>query len=57
MVERLKSNGIKFNKDIVDCGYFKYIMVPAPDDILIELFDVDHEKIPEELKSQLKGYF
>jgi catechol 2,3-dioxygenase-like lactoylglutathione lyase family enzyme len=49
VVNNLKSKGISFKKDIVDFGFWKYIMVPAPDDILIELFQVDKDKIPQEL--------
>jgi len=26
--------------------FWKYVMVPAPDDVLIELFQVDEEKLP-----------
>jgi hypothetical protein len=51
MVKRLKSKGVVFNKDITDAGFWKYIMVPAPDDILIELFEVDKNKIPPEFLS------
>lgn len=49
VVNNLKSKGISLKKDIVDFGFWKYIMVPAPDDILIELFQVDKDKIPQEL--------
>ena len=48
VVERLKTNGVVFNKDISDLGFWKYIMVPAPDDILIELFQIDKSQIPRE---------
>lgn len=48
VVENLKSHGIVFPKDITDAGFWKYIMVPAPDDILIELFEVDKKQIPSE---------
>lgn len=48
VVERLKNNGVSFNKDISDLGFWKYIMVPAPDDILIELFEIDKNQIPSE---------
>ena len=48
VVERLKNNGVSFNKDISDLGFWKYIMVPAPDDILIELFEIDKNQIPAE---------
>jgi catechol 2,3-dioxygenase-like lactoylglutathione lyase family enzyme len=51
MVKRLKSKGVVFNKDITDAGFWKYIMVPAPDDILIELFEVDKNQIPSEFLS------
>ncbi len=51
MVKRLKSKGVVFNKDITDAGFWKYMMVPAPDDILIELFEVDKNQIPSELLS------
>lgn len=51
VVERLKSQGVVFTKEITDAGFWKYIMVPAPDDILIELFEVDKHQIPAELQS------
>jgi hypothetical protein len=51
MVQRLKSKGVVFNKDITDVGFWKYVMVPAPDDILIELFEVDKNQIPSEFLS------
>jgi hypothetical protein len=46
MVSKLKSGGIVFKKGIADLGFWKYIMVPAPDEILIELFQVDKTKLP-----------
>lgn len=49
----MKNKGVVFNKDITDAGFWKYIMVPAPDDILIELFEVDKNQIP----SEYLGYF
>jgi catechol 2,3-dioxygenase-like lactoylglutathione lyase family enzyme len=49
VVNKLKSMGVVFNKNIIDAASWKYIMVPAPDDILIELFEVDKKKIPSEL--------
>ncbi|MBW2115761.1 MAG: VOC family protein, partial [Deltaproteobacteria bacterium] len=48
VVNKMKSKGISFKKDIVDFGFWKYIMVPAPDDILIELFQINRDKIPQE---------
>ena len=51
VVKKMKSQGVAFTKDITDAGFWKYIMVPAPDDILIELFQVDKEQIPSEFLS------
>ena len=48
VVEKLKSGGVAFKKGITDLGFWKYVMVPAPDDILIELFQVDKGKLPPE---------
>ena len=50
---RMKAAGVPFNKDVVDLGYMKYIMVPAPDSVLIELFEVNREVVPE----QYRDYF
>ena len=50
IVDKIKSEGIVFRKDITDFGFWKYIMVPAPDDILIEMFEVDKSSIPPLLR-------
>jgi catechol 2,3-dioxygenase-like lactoylglutathione lyase family enzyme len=49
----MKSRGVGFSKDVVDLGFWKYIMVPAPDNVLIELFEVDKAPLPAEYH----GYF
>ena len=46
VVEKLRSGGVALRKGITDLGFWKYVMVPAPDDILIELFQVDKSKLP-----------
>lgn len=46
VVARLRSNGVAFEEAITDLGFWKYIMIPAPDDVLIELFQVDKHQIP-----------
>ena len=46
VVAKLTSKGITLKKNITDLGFWKYIMVPAPDEILIELFQIDKTKIP-----------
>ncbi len=46
VVVKLRSGGVALRKEITDLGFWKYVMVPAPDDILIELFQVDKTKLP-----------
>ena len=50
IVKRLGSAGIPLRKGVTDFGFWRYIMVPAPDDILVELFEVDRDKVPPDLK-------
>ncbi|MBM4312782.1 MAG: VOC family protein [Deltaproteobacteria bacterium] len=51
VVEKMGRRGVVFKKGITDAGFWKYIMVPAPDDILIELFEVDKNNIPAAFQS------
>jgi len=53
MADKLRSGGVILKKGITDLGFWKYLMVPAPDDILIELFQVDKSKLP----LLFEGYF
>jgi len=46
VVDKLRSGGVALRKGITDLGFWKYVMVPAPDGILIELFQVDKRKLP-----------
>jgi len=55
VVDRLKSNGVHLKKDITDLGFWKYVMVPAPDEILIEVFEVDKSKIPKQFHSYFEN--
>jgi len=48
VIKKMRSNGVVLTKNITDAGFWKYIMVPAPDNILIELFEVDKKQIPSE---------
>jgi catechol 2,3-dioxygenase-like lactoylglutathione lyase family enzyme len=47
--QKLVSLGVQFNKGITELGYMKYIMVPAPDAVLIEYFEVDKSQVPPDL--------
>ncbi len=46
--QHMEAEGVAFNKEVVDLGYMKYIMVPAPDNVLIELFEVNKAILPAE---------
>jgi catechol 2,3-dioxygenase-like lactoylglutathione lyase family enzyme len=48
VVNKLRSRGVLLKKGISELGFWKYIMVPAPDEILIELFQIDKTKLPPE---------
>jgi len=47
LVAHMKSKGFPFRKEIADFGFWKYIMVLAPDNVLLELFQIVKEKLPE----------
>jgi len=51
VVSKLKSGGVVIEKGIMDLGFWKYIMVPAPDGILIEVFQVDKNRLPPQYLS------
>jgi catechol 2,3-dioxygenase-like lactoylglutathione lyase family enzyme len=46
VISKLRAKGITLKKGITDLGFWKYVMVPAPDEILIELFQVDKTELP-----------
>jgi catechol 2,3-dioxygenase-like lactoylglutathione lyase family enzyme len=50
VVGRLAARGIAPAKGVTELGVWRYVMVPAPDDVLVELFEVSREKVPEALR-------
>ena len=48
LVEHMKSKGFQFIKEIKNFGPLKYIMAAAPDNVLLELFEVDKAKVSED---------
>jgi catechol 2,3-dioxygenase-like lactoylglutathione lyase family enzyme len=50
LLMKMKNDSIKITNEIKDYGFWKYIMILAPDDVLLELFEVDHDKMPDEYK-------
>lgn len=45
LVEHMKSKGFQFIKKIKELGPLKYLMAAAPDNVLLELFEVVKDKI------------
>jgi hypothetical protein len=54
LVAHMKSKGVPFRGKISDLGFWKYVMAPAPDDVLLELFQIVPEKLPEGDLKKLK---
>jgi hypothetical protein len=48
MVKRFTAGGTPLKKGITDFGFWKYITVLAPDNVLIELFQVDKTHLSKE---------
>ncbi|MBM4318613.1 MAG: VOC family protein [Deltaproteobacteria bacterium] len=49
LVARMKARGVVFRKEITDFGPWKYAMATAPDDLLLELSEVDRAQLPPAL--------
>jgi catechol 2,3-dioxygenase-like lactoylglutathione lyase family enzyme len=43
LIEHMKSKGYKFEKPIKNYGAWKYVMAEAPDNLLLELFQIINE--------------
>jgi catechol 2,3-dioxygenase-like lactoylglutathione lyase family enzyme len=50
VMARLVTGGVSLRKGATDLGAWRYVMVPAPDEVLIELFEVSKDAIPVELR-------
>jgi len=46
---RLLEMGTGFRSGVREFGTWRYIMCPAPDDVLLELFEIDVDSMPPEL--------
>ncbi len=56
LVAHMKAKGFSFRKEITDVGFWKYVMVQGPDGVLIELFQVIPDKIPDEARESLRRF-
>ena len=48
LVKHMENKGFEFRKDIRSFGPMKYVMAGAPDNVLLELFEVVKDKLPQE---------
>ena len=48
LVAHMKSKGFEFRKPITNLGIWKYVMAEGPDHVLLELFEVVRDKIPQD---------
>ena len=53
LVAHMKNQGFQFRKEIKTFGPLKYVMAAAPDNVLLELFEVVKEKLPEDQYKQI----
>ncbi len=57
LVEHMKSQGFRFQEQIREHGYLRYIMAMAPDDILLEIFQILPEKASADRQKGLREAF
>jgi len=55
LVATMKSKGAVFRGDVREFENWRYIMCAAPDNLLLELFQVDADLMPPELATYLAG--
>ena len=48
LVAHMKSKGFEFRKPITNLRIWKYVMAEGPDHVLLELFEVVRDKIPQD---------
>lgn len=47
--DQMTANGVEFRSDIHEFGNWRYLMCSAPDNVLLELFEVDIDDMSPEL--------
>jgi len=55
LVDRMRAAGAGFRGGIREFGTWRYIMCAAPDDVLLELFEVDETLQPPAVADYLRG--
>ncbi len=57
LMKHMKSKGFRFEGEVKDYGYLRYIMALAPDNILMELLEVNPEKAPADKREAMRKAF
>ena len=57
LVEHMESRGFQFQGQVREHGYLRYIMAMAPDNILLEIFQILPEKASLETQEALRRAF
>jgi catechol 2,3-dioxygenase-like lactoylglutathione lyase family enzyme len=55
LVAQMKARGVAFRSEIREFGSWRYIMCAAPDNVLLELFEIDAGKMPPALAAYFGG--
>ena len=55
LVLHMKDKGFQFIKEIKNFGPLKYVMAAAPDNVLLELFEVVKDKVSEDQYKQMSS--
>lgn len=53
LVAHMEKNGFQFRKEIKNFGPLRYVMAAAPDNVLLELFEVVQNKVSEDQYKQI----
>jgi hypothetical protein len=53
LVAHMKRKGFRFRNAIRDLGGWKYVMAEAPDNVLLELFQVGPQGVPQDLAERI----
>jgi hypothetical protein len=56
LIAHMEDKGFTFQGSVREYGYLRYMMALAPDNILLELFQILPEKIPSSYQQIMKAF-
>ncbi|MFX1235517.1 MAG: VOC family protein [Promethearchaeota archaeon] len=57
LIEQMKEKGYEFKNKIKTYGLWKYVMVEGPDNVLLELFEIVRDRIPQEQLKKISSLY